>query len=66
MIDIIKLNHWFNARKITSQFINNKQSSLTNKLKSKKKEILIVGGTGFIGYHLIKSLKRINKLSWLN
>ena len=36
MIDIIKLNHWLNARKITSQFIKNKQNSLTNKLKLKK------------------------------
>ena len=36
MIDIIKLNHWLNARKITSQFIKNKKSSLTKKLKSKK------------------------------
>ena len=54
MIDIIKLNHWLNARKITSQFINNKQSSLTNKLKSKKnfkissKELLFINSKLFI------------------
>ena len=33
IIDIIKLNHWLNARKITNQFINHKQKSLTKKLK---------------------------------
>ncbi|MDA9136517.1 hypothetical protein N9J29_00135 [Candidatus Pelagibacter sp.] len=36
MIDIIKLNHWLNARKITSQFIKLKQVSLSKKLKLKK------------------------------
>jgi hypothetical protein len=36
MIDIIKLNHWLNARKITNQFIRLKQVSLSKKLKLKK------------------------------
>jgi len=36
MVDIIKLNHWLNARKITIQFIEKKQKSLIKKLKSKK------------------------------
>ena len=36
IIDIIKLNHWLNARKIANPFINNKQKSLANKLKTKK------------------------------
>ena len=36
LIDIIKLNHWLNTRKITIQFIKNKQKSLYNKLKIKK------------------------------
>jgi len=36
IIDIIKLNHWLNARKITIPFIKNKQSSLTKKLKLEK------------------------------
>jgi len=31
-VDIIKFNHWLNARKITSQFINKKQNSLSKKL----------------------------------
>ena len=35
-IDIIKLNHWLNTRKITIQFIKDKQSSLAKKLKLKK------------------------------
>ena len=35
-VDIIKFNHWLNARKITSQFINKKQNSLSKKLKTKK------------------------------
>ena len=30
-------------------------------MKSKNKKILVVGGTGFIGYHLIKRLTKINK-----
>ena len=30
-------------------------------MKSKNKKILVVGGTGFIGYHLIKRLIKINK-----
>ena len=36
IIDTIKLNHWLNARKITIQFVKNKQSSLAKKLKLKK------------------------------
>ena len=36
IIDTIKLNHWLNARKITSQFIKHKQISLSKKLKLKK------------------------------
>ena len=36
LIDIVKLNHWLNARKITIQFIKLKQKSLYNKLKAKK------------------------------
>ena len=36
MVDIIKLNHWLNARKITIKFIEKKQKSLIKKLKSKK------------------------------
>jgi hypothetical protein len=35
-VDIIKLNHWLNARKITIKFIEKKQKSLIKKLKSKK------------------------------
>ena len=36
IIDIIKLNHWLNARKIANPFIDNKQNSLAKKLKKKK------------------------------
>ena len=36
IIDILKLNHWLNARKITSQFISKKQATLSKKLILKK------------------------------
>ena len=36
VIDIIKLNHWLNARKITLPFIKKKIKSLANKLSIKK------------------------------
>ncbi len=35
-IDFIKLNHWLNARKITSKFISNQQKTLSKKIKLKK------------------------------
>ncbi len=36
IVDFTKFNHWLNARKITSKFINNKQKTLSRKLRSKK------------------------------
>ena len=35
-LDIIKLNHWLNARKITLAIIKIKQKTLYNKLKKNK------------------------------
>ena len=48
IIDIIKLNHWLNAKKITNQFINKKQKSLTKKLKTKKNFSINVKEKNFI------------------
>ena len=37
------------------------------KIEKKKKNILIVGGTGFIGYHLIKKcLKKNSKVTYIS
>ena len=35
-IDIIKINHWLNARKITLLQIKDKNKNLYNKIKRKK------------------------------
>ena len=35
-IDIIKINHWLNARKITLLQIKDKNKNLYNKIKKKK------------------------------
>ena len=34
IVDIIRLNHWLNARKITGQFIKNKLKSLSKNQKN--------------------------------
>jgi len=52
IIDIIKLNHWLNARKITNQFINHKQKSLTKKLKTKKNFSITFKELNFINSNL--------------
>ena len=39
-IDVLKLNHWLNARKITNQFLSLKHKSLAKKLKRKKNFVI--------------------------
>ena len=36
-LDIVKINHWLNARKITLNFIKKKNGGLYKKLRKKKK-----------------------------
>ena len=48
IIDIIKLNHWLNAKKITNQFIYKKQKSLTKKLETKQNFSITVKELNFI------------------
>ena len=36
VIDILKINHFLNARKITHKYIHSKLKSLSKKLKTKK------------------------------
>ena len=35
-IDVLKINHWLNARKITLLQVKNKNKKLYNKIKKKK------------------------------
>ncbi len=52
IIDIIKLNHWLNARKITKRFINLQQKSLTKKLKIEKNFKITIKELNFINTDL--------------
>ena len=36
-IDVLKINHWLNARKITLLQVKNKNKKLYNKIKKEKK-----------------------------
>ena len=64
-IDIIKLNHWLNARKITGQLIQLKQKSLNKKLKLKKnftitsKELFFLNSELLIPTEKVILLKKI-------
>ena len=59
MIDIIKLNHWLNARKITNQFINLKQISLSKKLKLKKNFNISSKELSFINTELLIPTEKV-------
>ena len=52
IIDIIKLNHWLNARKITLPFIKKKIKSLSNKLKAKKNFRISSKELSFLNFEL--------------
>ena len=39
-IDVLRLNHWLNARKITNQFLSLKHKTLAKKLKRKKNFVI--------------------------
>ena len=59
IIDIIKLNHWLNARKITSQFIKLKQSSLSKKLNLKKNFSISSKELAFVNKKLLIPTEKI-------
>ncbi len=61
IIDILKLNHWLNARKITNQFIHKKQKTLSKKIKLKKDFKITTKELYFINNTLAISSEKIFK-----
>ncbi len=61
IIDILKLNHWLNARKITNQFIYKKQKTLSKKIKLKKDFKITTKELYFINNTLAISSEKIFK-----